>query len=393
MIKTREELINALTEAAELEHSFLVQYLFAAFSFKRRADEGVSELQLEKMRDWEATILSVAREEMAHLGTVCNLLISIGGAAQLRRMSFPDLPNKYFPFESKLEKFNLISLERFIGFETPVKPPSAFKIREVAPEPIEFDKVGILYETIKQGFIKLNKELSSSSLFMLPFNNNQIDDWSASMKIYKISNLIDAIKAIDSIVEEGEGARSDKEDNHYNKFKKIFKQYKEELDTNPNFQPARNVASNPITVDYGKPNTTLIPKSSLAFRLAGLFNTTYNTAILMLMQYYELEDSHEHKKLLQSSSRQIMSAIIRPLAEILTEVQIEDNNDLMAGAPFEFYTDLQIGNKLENNLIIIKERLTEEANECFSLLKNNNQLNRLKFIGDNLSFLSKNFEL
>lgn len=41
MINTREELINALAEAAELEHGLLIQYLFAAFTFKRRTDEGI----------------------------------------------------------------------------------------------------------------------------------------------------------------------------------------------------------------------------------------------------------------------------------------------------------------------------------------------------------------
>ena len=40
MIDTREELINALSEAAELEHGLMVQYLFAAFSIKRGTDEG-----------------------------------------------------------------------------------------------------------------------------------------------------------------------------------------------------------------------------------------------------------------------------------------------------------------------------------------------------------------
>ena len=35
MIDTREKLIDAPTEAAEIEHGLLLQYLFAAFSFKR----------------------------------------------------------------------------------------------------------------------------------------------------------------------------------------------------------------------------------------------------------------------------------------------------------------------------------------------------------------------
>jgi hypothetical protein len=41
-IDTREELINALTEAAELEHGLLCQYLFAAFSMKKHPSEDVT---------------------------------------------------------------------------------------------------------------------------------------------------------------------------------------------------------------------------------------------------------------------------------------------------------------------------------------------------------------
>jgi hypothetical protein len=95
-IDTREELINALTEAAELEHGLLCQYLFAAFSMKKDTSENVTWPQLELIRSWEAHILRVAREEMAHLGTVSNLLTAIGAAPQFRRPNFPQ-PARYFP--------------------------------------------------------------------------------------------------------------------------------------------------------------------------------------------------------------------------------------------------------------------------------------------------------
>jgi hypothetical protein len=58
MIDTREELVNALSEAAELEHGLLVQYLFAAFSMKRKVDEGITSIQQALMVDWEGAILN-----------------------------------------------------------------------------------------------------------------------------------------------------------------------------------------------------------------------------------------------------------------------------------------------------------------------------------------------
>lgn len=42
MIEHREALIYLLCEAAELEHTIMCQYLYAAFTLKERADEGLS---------------------------------------------------------------------------------------------------------------------------------------------------------------------------------------------------------------------------------------------------------------------------------------------------------------------------------------------------------------
>ena len=61
-IDTREELINALTEAAELEHGLLCQYLFAALSMKKHPSENVTWPQVELIRGWERHVLRVARE-------------------------------------------------------------------------------------------------------------------------------------------------------------------------------------------------------------------------------------------------------------------------------------------------------------------------------------------
>src|SRR5262245_21930343 len=78
-IDTREELINALQEAIQIEHGLMLQYLFPAMSCKRRTQEGLTEDEVELVRQWEGKILKVARDEMAHLATACNLISAIGG--------------------------------------------------------------------------------------------------------------------------------------------------------------------------------------------------------------------------------------------------------------------------------------------------------------------------
>src|SRR5437016_917794 len=98
MIDNREGLIEALHEASELEHGLLVQYLFAALTLKKREDEGLTSEQQELARVWESMVLAVAREEMAHLGTACNLLTAIGGSPRFERPNFPQPVKSYYPF-------------------------------------------------------------------------------------------------------------------------------------------------------------------------------------------------------------------------------------------------------------------------------------------------------
>jgi hypothetical protein len=50
-INTREEIINALHEAIQIEHGLMLQYLYAALSCKRFPHEGLDDRQTEVVRD------------------------------------------------------------------------------------------------------------------------------------------------------------------------------------------------------------------------------------------------------------------------------------------------------------------------------------------------------
>ena len=52
VIEHREALIYMLCQAAEIEHGIMCQYLFAAFSLKQRADEGLDAEELEAVTRW-----------------------------------------------------------------------------------------------------------------------------------------------------------------------------------------------------------------------------------------------------------------------------------------------------------------------------------------------------
>ncbi len=121
-IKTRDELIYLLTEAAELEHSLCCQYLFAAISLKRDVSEGLTWEQFNRVSDWAQALFMVARQEMEHLSLVCNMLTAIGGAPHFDRPNFPHR-SKYFPLPFTLERFSEAAVCRFARYERPEHLP------------------------------------------------------------------------------------------------------------------------------------------------------------------------------------------------------------------------------------------------------------------------------
>ena len=67
VIEHREALIYMLCEASELEHLIMCQYLFAAFSLKQSADEGLTADEMAAVTRWRKQIAHVATQEMLHL--------------------------------------------------------------------------------------------------------------------------------------------------------------------------------------------------------------------------------------------------------------------------------------------------------------------------------------
>src|SRR4051812_929034 len=120
MRHSREHLIHLLTEAAEVEHNILCSYLYAAFSIKRGVEEGLTELESERVAQWRRTILDVAVEEMGHLAIVNNLLVAVGGSPHFDRPNLPLAPG-YHPSccVVRLTPFDRETLDHFIYLEMP----------------------------------------------------------------------------------------------------------------------------------------------------------------------------------------------------------------------------------------------------------------------------------
>jgi hypothetical protein len=135
-IHSKPQLVAALQEAAEIEHQLMIQYLYAAFSLKKRPDERCTPAQYEFVRRWGSTLLMVARQEMEHLALVNGLLSAFGAAPWFSRENIPR-QSRYFlganmaafkapggevtpcdiPFV--FERFNLATIGRFVCMESP----------------------------------------------------------------------------------------------------------------------------------------------------------------------------------------------------------------------------------------------------------------------------------
>jgi hypothetical protein len=401
-ISTREELIDALSVAAELEHGFMAQYLFAAFSMKKSTNEGIAPHQEALVKSWEGKILEVARAEMAHLGTVCNLLSAIGAAPHFGRPNFPQPGKAYYPFEVKLTRCSDETIYRFIRYELPkgVDPPSPpgsltsnAEGAEAVRAPVEYEFVGELYEKIRDAFQQLPR------LFIGPVFAQDADTWSGRLHLKPVKDTKSAVDAIKWIIEEGEGSSVHRESSHYQAFSDIRKEFNDELIREPTFDPARKVISNPRTLAQHADAPalgTLITREQTR-QVAGIFNDVHEIAIVMLMQFYSFGgETTRQRRELQNAARAIMSAAVRPLAEILTQMPaFEPDDGWMAGAPFEFYSIPRLPPQLKPRWLILLQRLENAGRDIRAHVQvqpDKKLAGRLGSIADKIDWLGGNIE-
>src|SRR6267154_4574593 len=170
VIEHREALIYMLCEAAELEHGIMCQYLFAAFSLKQTAQEGLSPRELDAATRWRKRISHVATQEMLHLALVHNLLSAIGAAPHLARPNLPHPAGHYpagvqlallpfgeaalrhFMYLERPETYDLDDAEQFAAIGRAIPRMSE---GDIVPTGQDFATVGHLYRSIEQGFAKL----------------------------------------------------------------------------------------------------------------------------------------------------------------------------------------------------------------------------------------------
>src|SRR5258706_5194370 len=410
VIEDREELIYILSEAASLEHMIMCQYLFAAFSLKRDVSEGLTEAQLEAIKRWERQVSLVATQEMLHLTLVNNLLSSIGSIPFFGRPNFPQHA-RYFPpgVQLALLPGGNDTLQHFLFLERPEgmdledapefevlaipKPSLDIDTGQIVPQVQDFATVGHLYRGIEQGFRHLVDKYGEQQVFIGPSRAQASQQHFAWPELIQVTNLDSAIKAIETIIEQGEGARGDWHEAHYGKFLQIAQEYRQLKEQDPGFEPARSVIAAYVRPPSDTSHFRLI-SDPLTAEISELFNASYQVLLQVLIRYFiHGTESDEELTILSNVAVDTMFLLIRPLGELLTRLPVgPELPGKVAGPSFEMY---RAGNILLHRYgawTILHERLLELATYCDMLVRQPGAPQELVTISANMRKLADTLE-
>lgn len=338
-IKTKEDLIQALQIAIELEHSTLPPYLTAYWSIKPGHNNQVSEI-----------IRSVIMEEMLHMSLACNLLNAIGGSPQINVPGFipvypTGLPGSLAPgLTVSLKKCSIEQIrDVFMAIENPDEAEIPSEKDGKIPDPNELDHhqmtIGWFYHIIRQGFEFLNKEIGPKKLFTGD-KARQLVGWHGPGDLLAVTDLKTTQKAIDEIVEQGEGASPfNPEDGydelaHYYKFSEIVEGRQIVINSDKN---GYSYTGAPIPFDptgvfpmIDDPGLHQYSDKSEARIKSEMFNKSYTNLLHSLHQVFNGNPGDLTKAIGVMFSLTVQ-------ARDLMNTPVEPGSDQMAGPSFRFY--------------------------------------------------------
>jgi len=374
-IESREDLASVLSEASTLEHMIMCEYLFAAFSLKRSESEGLASELLEKVRNWEGVITTVAIQEMTHLALVNNLLVSIGSSPYFMHSNFPQ-PSRYFspniqlalvPFGEQalrhflyLERPEGMSIEGVPGFEVLGDLNPAELKGGIVPTQQYFSTVGNLYRGIQKGFGDLVSKHGEDRVFIGAGRTQATEARFGLPVLLEVKDLESANRAIEGIVEMGEGARGDWSNAHFGMFLRVFKEFMDVKKARPDFRPTRPVVAAYSRPPIGTEDVTVITDHFTA-RVADLFNATYGLAIQTLSRYYVHDSEYgEELQALADVAVGTMSMGIKPLGVLLTSLPVGNRlPGVNAGPSFELQMREYVLPHRREAFMVLRERMLE----------------------------------
>jgi ferritin-like protein len=351
-------MIFLLSMAAEIEHSLMVQYFYAAWSL---GGPQVPEERRQDVLDWQRIILGIAKEEMGHLITVQNVLKLLGGPLHLDREDFPWI-SAFYPYRFHLEPASLGSLAKYVVAESPEIWPANVAVEErekiIALAHMDAEqavaRVGTLYHSIIG--ILLDPCKIPGALFRAETYPYQAswDEWgrgyaagargrtpttTPDVIILRASSRSEAIAALSKIAEQGEAVSfiaADAEESHFSRFLFVYREFSKVTTWNP----ALALPKDPRVAGIGAEDGGSVIQNPEADQWAGLFNLRYRMLLSYLAHAFRLSDDPAQTAA-PGHRGQIVNRIfgemynLRAIAGILAQLPLNGDLRERAGPPFQ----------------------------------------------------------
>jgi hypothetical protein len=384
VIEHREALIYMLCEAAELEHGIMCQYLFAAFSLKQSADEGLTPQQADAVQRWRKHISHIATQEMLHLALVQNLLAAIGGAPHMSRPNFPQ-PASHYPagVHLALLRFGERALRHFMYLERPegmaLEDPDglaaygraepSMQAGDIVPRGQDFATVGHLYRSIEAGIAHLADKYGEQWLFVGPPSAQATSEQFGWPELTPVTGVASAQLAIDEILDQGEGPRGHWQNAHFGQFVSILDEFEQLRAADRGFEPVRPVLAVNVRPGEREPAPPLVT-DPLTRRVMDLFNVSYEILLQILQRFFaHTEETSAQLKALADAGVDVMFRVVKPLGDLITTLPAgPEYPGRTAGPSFElFYESDYVLPHREAAWLLLTERLEEAAAFCGSI--------------------------
>jgi hypothetical protein len=343
--------------AAEIEHSLMVQYLYAAYSL---GGPSVPAGKQAEVLEWQDAMLAIAKEEMGHLLTVQNLIRLIGGSLNLDREDFPwDVP--FYPFPFALEPLTRTSLAKYVFAEAPAQwPPDVTPAERdeieaaVHSTPTAMPhRVGQLYDLMIA--LLSDRQALPDSIFReetVPYQASS-DEWTRNkggtpapgpgptVLVQRVASRTDAVNALTLIARQGESPEDDlnvQEISHFRRFLKVFRAFPSAQSGSP---PTWQVPSNPQAPGQYRSGTGPIIEHPEAGLWALLFNIRYRMLLTYLAHSFRISSAsstmgaaNPRSLIIQRTFNEMYN--LRGIAGILVQLPLKNDKEKeRAGPPFQ----------------------------------------------------------
>ncbi|MDT0446284.1 ferritin-like domain-containing protein [Streptomyces johnsoniae] len=349
-ITTREQLAEALRQAATIELAVMLQYLYALWSIPtysaglahvERGTWTPAQLRLlcgegphSTAGGLRETLQHVAREEMIHFLVVNNIIMATGQPFHLPEIDFSTVNHHLpVPLDLSLEAFGRGSLQRFIALEQPhalvrdIASPGGRTASPPRDGSYPYGSLSELYAAIREGLrtidglflVEPGRGGGEHHLFLGESLNYTHPDYQL-----EVDDVPSALFAIDFVTEQGEGGVLDSptpSDSHFDVFLRIEEALAGEYVLGPGgrrmpWEPAHPVLRNPTLRSGDAAGDPVTDEEARA--VADLFNRAYALMAQLMAQHFGLTpDKSLRRSRLMNASLDIMTGVLRPVAEHL----------------------------------------------------------------------------